>query len=476
MSAFTPCVAYDALKPSRDQIASLLAGTEGMRIAGERYLPKNENESTSDYANRLINTTLFNQFARAISTSIGKVLAKPITFSGTNSAVDAWLEDINLEGDNMDHFAKVWFGDALAYGVSFVVVDMPKSQFAVRTLATDQQEGIRPYLVHVPVNDLINWQIARVNGVKKLTMVVYREDAWVQSSTDEFQQVLARRVRVLRPGSWQLIQQFEIPSDDGKTTQTVDQVIDEGFTGLDYIPIVATYTNTKEDIFIAKAPFQNLAELNVRHWQSSSDQANILRIARVPILHVAKTSAIALDETGQAVQAEDDLTIGGNTCWVTDADTKITFVEHSGEAISSGRQEMQDLLDEMVQVSFQLVARETSGDVTATETSVMSAEANAFLSALAENFKDSIEQALKLMCDMANIALEPEAFINKEFGNTQVATDMQIVLNMQAAGIIKPEVVVECAKRRGILPEDTVTADVMPEVTEVVTSDNTATA
>lgn len=476
MSAFTPSASYYTQEPIRSLIDSLLGGTAVMRINSAKYLPKNTAETADDYNIRVENTHLYNQFGRTVSAATGKVLAKPVVVNGSTPEIDVWQEDFDLEGGNLDNFVKVWFADAIAHGVSFAVADMPKSNTdpALRTKASDAAEGIRAYGVHVPCRNLISWQIERIGGVRTITQVVFREDAYIQDPNNPYGQRFVERVRVLRPGSWQLIQKNLVYNEKTKTNDEVEIVIDEGVTNLSYIPLVAAYANTKIAPLEAKPPLQNLAELNVRHWQSSSDQNNILRIARVPILHIARSTT--LDEAGNAA-SPDEWSIGGNQAIETGPEDKIKFVEHTGAAITSGRQDLQDLLDMMDQVSFQLVARDTSGDVTATETSVMSAEANAFLTSISEQFKDAVELLLLYMCDMQGLDAKPEVFIHKEFGNIQVATDMPLLLQMFKDGIIDQPTVIDGAKRRGLLPEDTKAEEVKgvpQDTTSTITTANPA--
>jgi hypothetical protein len=51
----------------------------------------------------------------------------------------------------------------------------------------------------------------------------------------------------------------------------------------DYIPFVPLY-GTRLAFMMGISPLRDVAYLNVKHWQSQSDQDTILHVARVPIL------------------------------------------------------------------------------------------------------------------------------------------------------------------------------------------------
>jgi hypothetical protein len=165
--------------------------------------------------------------------------------------------------------------DAIAHGVSFVMVDLPKSQTANRTLKSDKEEGIRPYLIHVPEKRLINFRFRP--GTSVLTMVVIDETGYVPDG--DFGERWVEKVRVIRPGAYEVISRTPDPNNKDKFTYERLETGPAPAT----LHVYAVYAN-KTGMFLGASPLQNLAELNLRHWQSQSDQNNILKFARVPIM------------------------------------------------------------------------------------------------------------------------------------------------------------------------------------------------
>lgn len=438
---FTPIAAYTAFAAERDMISTLLGGTNALRLAGTKYLPKEPGEDDEDYRARLSRSVLVNQFDRTVKAVVGKVFNKPLIFKHLPTVMAGWVEDIDMEGNHLDVFARSWFRDAVAYGISFCLVEMPKSTKPRdrRTMLDDRLENLRPYLVHIPASKLIGWRHEIIGGRPVLVQARIREDAWVAEG--EFGERWVERVRVLRPGSWEVIEKGK--DDDGKEIHTV---IDRGETGLDFVPLVPVNLNPVGR-FIARPPLQNLAELNVRHFQSLSDQNNILKIARVPLLHIARNRDANGDE-------DTDLVIGGNRAIETGPNDKIAFVEHTGAAIGAGQADLDNLMEQMQAAGMQMTPRETSGDVTATENSLVAAEAHAALTAMSNDFADALELTLLYMARMAGVNAEPSVVITKDFTASASAGDMQSLLQMFEAGAITKETLLNESKRRGVLAED----------------------
>lgn len=448
MTVFTTSAAYDSMSAVRHLVKSLMGGTEAMREAGETYLPMEPREDTASYGRRLARSTLYNQFDRTLNACLGKVLAKPIVYPDASETVKAWIEDIDMADSHLDVFSREWFKDGVANGVSYALVDAPKPiKIEGRNAADDSAENIRPYLVHVPAQAVIGWRHSTILGRQVLTQVRIEENVMVPDG--EFGERLAERVRVLEIGSWRVFEKKVTESKlNGKTTKQVEEIlVDQGTTDLPFIPLVAFYTN-KTGPMTAQPPLANLAYLNLRHWQSYSDQCNILKVVRIPMLARTVAQGIQGDDEGTEVV----VSAGSYTELVSGE--KLEWVEHNGAAISSGRQDLMDIQDAMEKAGYQMTARETSGDVTATETSVNAAEAHAALQTMALNFQDSLEIALKYMCMMGNLDEEPSVIVNKEFGATASATDMQTLLQMHKDKLLTRKTALAESKRRGILSED----------------------
>lgn len=423
-------------------VEDLLGGTDSMRQASTRRLPKWPNEDPASYDTRLATATLFPAFARTLGVMSGKPFAKALTYADdVPTQIREWCDDVDLEGRNLHTFASELLDETLAFGIAGVLVDFPRLE-GVKTQADERRIGARPYMVKVNHGQVLGWRARRVNGGMKLTQLRLAETA--EADDGEYGVVTVERVRVLRPGSWELWQK-------GKQGYVL---IDSGETSLPEIPFVPFY-GRRTGFMTGISPLLNLAHLNVKHWQSQSDQDTILHVARVPILFM------------KGFPSDQAVTVGGSAAVKaeqTDADMK--YVEHTGAAIDAGRQSLRDLEDQMIQTGAELLVQ-TPGQRSATEAN-NDAEANkSELQRIVEGFEDSLDQCLQFMARWVNLEQGGHVSLFKDFGSaTLTDASAQLILSMQQSGLITKETAIREQQRRGMLAPDIDPLDELERVTD----------
>lgn len=378
---------YDVMAPRWALAEDLLGGTEAMRAAGETRLPRHENEQDKTYQSRLKGTTLLNMFQHTLDTLVGKPFSNPIKVSEKVPAeVLNLLTDVDLRGNNLDVFCKEWFREAMAKGFCHVLVDYPRKDETVKTLDDQRQAGLRPYFVLVKPENLRSARYEIVAGKEVLVEVRILE---TYKERVGFVDVPRRRVRVLTPG---FVQLFAPKLDaQGREVQQGGKVVwqPEGepvATDMAAIPLVTFYAS-KEGFMLCKPPLQDLAHLNVEHWQSKSDQRHILTVSRFPMLAASGAAGSAEDDS-------DDLTIGPNVVlYNKDPQGRFYYVEHQGHAIEAGRKDLESLEDQMAGYGAQFL-RKKPGNPTATAAAIDSSESRSDLAALVLVFRDIVAHAL----------------------------------------------------------------------------------
>lgn len=152
-------------------IDALMGGTKAMRQAGKTYLPQWPAEDNQGYTTRLATATLFPAYSRTVSVLTGKPFSKPLTIGeDVPSRLQTWLEDADLQGRNLHAFAADLCTEALAYGLSGILVDYPQTS-GVRTVADEQKTGVRPYFVHIGHECVLGWKTTRINGSTVLSQL-----------------------------------------------------------------------------------------------------------------------------------------------------------------------------------------------------------------------------------------------------------------------------------------------------------------
>lgn len=154
-SPATTSGAYDQMLPRWHVIETLLGGTEAMREAGETYLPRHQEETDKGYQERLASAVLLNMVEQTLDTLSGKPFSEPIKLNEDvpPAIEETILPDVDLQGNNLDVFARQWFREGMAKALCHVLIDMPRpaprEDGQPRTLADDRREGLRPYWVMI---------------------------------------------------------------------------------------------------------------------------------------------------------------------------------------------------------------------------------------------------------------------------------------------------------------------------------------
>jgi hypothetical protein len=426
---------------------ALLGGTAAMRAGTTQWLPKWPNETQASYDTRVATATLFPALTRTVSVMTGKPFAKQITLGDdVPPKIVAWCDDADQQGNNLHSFSADVMAEALGYGICGVLVDYPTvAPEQARTLQDERSLGVRPYLVFVRHAQILGWKSVRVGGVTTLTQLRLAETKEVPDG--EFGVKCVPRVRVLEPGRWSVY----MPGAKAEDDWTLEE---GGVTTLTEVPFVPFY-GKKKGFMCGVSPLLDLAYLNVKHWQSQSDQDTLLHVARVPILVI-----IGGDE-----QAE--FTVGASTAGKLNAGADMKFVEHTGAAIGAGEISLDKLEQQMIQTGAELLVQKPGGDKSATEAN-NEAEANkSDLQRIVESFEDSLDSVLQLMAMWVGEKQGGHASLFKDFGaSTLTDASAQLVLNLQQAGLITKETALREQQRRGMLAADIVPEDELALVAE----------
>lgn len=401
----TPSSSYVAMAPLWDKIDAVLGGTESMRGRSTLYLPQHYRESQETYEERLSRAILINSTEQTLGGWVGRPFSKPMQRNpDIPDQFEDFLEDVDMLGNNLDVFCRQWFREGVAKGFSHVLVDFPdgtQGEDVVRTLADDRRDGLRPFLVHLPPENVIAAYSEVVGGRERLTHVRIREDVIERVGYDE---VLHERVRVYEPG---VVSLFEKRQTKGKRVEWVQ--IEEREYGLPYVPMV-TYYSQREGFMLSKPPLLDLVNMNIAHWQSMSDQIAVLTVARFPML----AASGGLDGGGES--GESEVIVGPKALLESrDPAGRVYYVEHSGKAIASGRTDLMDLEEKMAKYGAEYLTKKP-GRQTATARSLDSAEATSPLQDMVHRFVDSVNLVLQYVADWSGLETGGTVDLNTDFG------------------------------------------------------------
>jgi len=355
---------------------SLLGGTETMRAAGKTLMPMYTAEKQSDWQTRLSQAVLFNYTERTSSDLTGRLFKTPPKLPTVEDGLDPIMaphfENVDGAGTGFEEFLYEWFSGGFNLGLFNVMVNTPRKD---TTTAADRKTPTWSF-VH-PDNILAAHETKLADGTIILDHVRILE---TRTEMVGFKEVKVRYIRVIDVGMVRVYK--ENPKARGREPKWI---LNESFlTDWDRVPLVTFYAGRKVSLMEAIPPLQDLAYLNVRHWQSYSDQANILTVARFPILAASGVSS-----------SRGSKTIGPRKLFrIPDANGKLQYVEHTGQAIKSGQDDL-ELLELMMSKYGSEFLKGGSGTNTAATTRALdSSESTSSLVATASIFEDAVHELL----------------------------------------------------------------------------------
>lgn len=395
----TPSLTYQVMSPKWDKLNTVMGGTETMRAAGKQYTPQHEEESDMAWKHRVDTTTLLNILLITVESWVGRPFSEPIQIGDdVPPELIELFKNIDLQGNNLETFCRDWFREGLSKGFAHVLVDFtrpePLEGDQPRTLADDRADNLRPYFIKVSPETLIFANAEVINGVERLTHVRIAEQHVIMNG---WGQSIVNRIRVIEPGMGRVFEEFLDP----KTKKISWKLIETYPYDLPYIPITTFYAD-RQGFMLSKPPLEDLADLNIRHWQSTSDQIAVLTVARFPILGVS--GAIS----------DDKLTVGPHQ-WLhcPDPAGRFYYVEHTGKAIAAGRQDLLDLEEVMSSYGATFLQKRPGG-ASATARALDTAEVTSPLQDMAIRFQAALWGALQMLADWLKM---------EDYGTIRINTD-----------------------------------------------------
>ena len=432
-----PSIALPAVERMREHWAivdPLMGGTQAMRAAGTALLPQYPAEADDTYKDRLALSTLLPAYAETVASSTSRVFAEPLQLGeDIPEPIKLLSADIDLGGNDLNSWSVEWFREALAKGLCHAMIEHQPTRDVegnklYKTVAEEQAAGVRPYAVIIKPGQVLGW---RFDG-GKLMQVRYMES--VEVADGDFGVKFVDQVRVLEPGSWRT---YRKPEKGGAWVAEAS-----GSTNLTYIPWVTFYTG-RTGPMTAKPPLLELAHLNVKHWQSQSDQDNLLHVARVPLLFVFTDNE------------EFQLTISSASATRMPKDGNAKYVEHTGAAITAGRDSLNDLVDDMRMAGAKLLQKDKQAVKTAAQVNEEAAQELSPLARLAGQFADCIAQLLQILADYGSLGDGGRVEMRGNF-DSDFAPEVSLpnLISMANSGKLSDETLYSEMQRRGVISDE----------------------
>lgn len=465
----TPLPEYTELQERLALPNTLMGGTAAMRKAGDKYLPQEPAESTKAWEFRRDRTTLFNAFKRTIEKLKGEVFSKDVTLGDdVSQQIKDWCEDIDLQGLNISRFSQGVFKGALKDKVSYILVDYPAGEIAPRRLdgRLTQEDinraGRRPWWVLLTSDRVIGPpQYQSVNGKQIMVQVRFTENQTVPDGDYGVKEV--KRIRVMKAASFDsagnpltdelgnpLPASYEVweEQDEGGKTEWI--MIESGPITLGFIPLIPV-------IFGDEPPVEDLAYLNLAHWQLDSDYRQTL-YQMVPMWFakgIVDAQGKAMGEDGNQV-----ITGAGRFIHTTNTEGDLKGIALSSDPAKAMEAELKNIEDRMALFGLTLMLPK-GGQVTATQSASDKSENDSALRGWAMILKDCLEVALSYTAQWAKLEAKVlSVTVNTDF-RVFSGVELQYLTQAMIAGKIPMGLWLKEAQRRGAVGDDVDETEVM---------------
>lgn len=425
------------LEAKRALTRCIMGGTKAMIAAGKTWLDQHPGESDGNYAVRLKSNILSNFVEQAVDKAKNRIMAKEITLKDVPPELEALLDDIDLQGRDLNAFAMDILRQAFADGVTYILADKPQAD-GVQTVADAKAKGIRPYAIHVQACCLLEVLSEMINGVRTITRIRIKECTQVPDG--EWGYVDQEQVRVLLRQPDGAIT-FQIWREEQKANAVSKEwvMVEEGPTAMKSIALVPVYAN-RVGYMEGEPVFQATAELNLDHWRVKSEQKNALTMNCFEMLAATGVPEGWTPKVGPA------------QCQVSnDPESKFYYLSPTGKGVELAASYLKDI-EAQIETAQASLRVENAGKVTATAAALDSEEGCAGLKAVAGAFGDALELLLGYFAEMMGMDKDKvgEVQVNADMGAKRGSDiGMQELGKTRLAGDISRKAYFEEMKWRG---------------------------
>lgn len=381
------------------------------------YVPRLADQSDDEYKAYIERPSFFNATSRTLDALVGLIHSKEAEIN-IPSQIALMAENITLDDDTLEDFAKNLTVEALAVGRVGVLVDMPSVDRSQYTQAQAEALNLRPYARMYKAESIANWYSVNVNGVNKLSMVVLKE-SYEADTADEFTKEDKIRYRVL-------------DLYDGYYRQRIFQEVNKAYVAvgevlpmanglrLDYIPFIFIGASSLKSS-CDKPPLMDLVEVNISHFKNEVDLEHGCHFTALP------TPVI----TGYQGANNEKLKIGSTSIFTfSDPNAKAFYLEFSGTGLSTLENRAAVKEKRMAVLGARLLLDEKK-TAEATETVAMrSSGERSVLMSVAMTISSGITKILQIISEWENVSGDIVYNLNTDYNlNTM---DAQLLAQLMA--------------------------------------------
>ena len=415
-----PNSAWENMEPHWILIENLLGGSYQMRKRHRDYLPQEPRELDEAYDNRLARSVCPPYYQRLERMLAGMLTRKPVRLNDVADVIREDLFDVDLQGNDLNIWTYDTARKVIRYGHCGVLVDAPADANG------------RPYWVTYTPRDILGWRTELVDGQQKFTQLRLMEK--VVEPNGDYGEKIVEQVRLLTPGAFEIHRK----NNDGDF-----QLFDEGSTTLSEIPFSVAYSN-RINFMESCPPMEDIAELNLKAYQTQSDLDNQLHIAAVPML-----AFYGFPQTSEEVSA------GPGEAIAFPADGRAEYIESKGTSFDSQFKRLDQLEHQINTLALAAVLGQKLGAETAESKRIDRSQGDSTMQVVAQQMQDMIDNSLIFHAQYLGNNSAGSSFVNRDFLAARLdPQEIGSLLQLYTAGTITQETLLKQLEAGEVLGDE----------------------
>jgi hypothetical protein len=422
-------------------IRDCIAGQDAIKAATSDYLPMPNADDLSEqnrarYLAYMTRAVFYNVTGRTHRGLVSLAFSEEPTIQ-IAPQLEGLLTNVDGAGISLEQQARATLGEVASTGRCGLLVDYPPVAAPV-SKAQLAAFGLQPTIRRYEPQDIINWRVDIIGGLRVLALVVLQESVAVP--TDDFVSQIVKQWRVLRlvpneAGVFRyVVTVYQMPTNASQMGYTAITALEQ-YEPLDFkgapwsvIPFMACGSENNE-ISVDSPPLLDLANLNVAHYRNSADyEESVFMCGQPTPTLTGMTKPWWEDVLNKTVR------LGSRSAVPLPPGAELKLVQ--AEANMLVREAMQDKERQMVALGARLI-QTNAVQRTATEAKIESASELSVLSTCANNVAAGYTQALKWAGMFAG-AKQDSVFKmhpNADLDSLSIEERAQLMAEMQDGGI-----------------------------------------
>ena len=389
---------YDASALDWSRARDVLAGEDAVKAAGDKYLARLDSQTDDEFAAYRKRASFFNATGRTADGYVGLMFRRPPfvkvpeSSAGVGAALASFVNDADMLGTTLAAYAKNVVWEVMGVGRAGSLVDWE-----------DQVEQ-RAYVSLYSAEQIINWQVGRVNGRNVPTLVVLRETVTklaVGAGGDEFVPETVDQIRVLKlvdgdtaagpAGKRDYHCQVDLwqPKAGQKQAVKTEWQLVETRTPLRLgkpLPLIPFVfhgpRHSRSDV--DRLPLSDIIAVNLDHYRLDADFKHGLHFTALPTAWVS-----GFDKTST-------LRIGSSAAWVSETPGATAgFLEFTGQGLTTFERAMDRDERLMAVLGSRLLEDQKKVGETAMAIELRQSGEHSVLSCVATSVSESLTQILR---------------------------------------------------------------------------------